>query len=72
VKAVKSRDHTLLAADIEEGHLSSAYCHLGNIAYRLGRKLHINPANESFIADPEADSLLTRKYRQPFVVPAKV
>jgi len=72
VKAVKSRDHTLLAADIEEGHLSSAYCHLGNIAYRLGRKLYINPANESFIADPEADSLLTRKYRQPFVVPAKV
>ena len=71
VKAVKSRDHTLLAADIEEGHLSSAYCHLGNIAYRLDRKLHINPMRESFIADPEADSLLTRQYRQPFVVPAK-
>jgi hypothetical protein len=72
VRAVKSRDHTLLAADIEEGHLSSAYCHLGNIAYRLDRKLHINPMRESFIADPEADSLLTRQYRQPFVVPAKV
>ena len=25
-----------LHADIEEGHLSSALCHLGNISYRLG------------------------------------
>jgi hypothetical protein len=72
VKAVKNRDHKLLNADIEQGHLSSAYCHLGNIAYRLGRKLHINPSTESFVADSEADAMLTREYRAPFVVPAKV
>jgi predicted dehydrogenase len=72
VKAAKARDHKLLNADIEEGHLSSAYCHLGNIAYRLGRKLHINPSTESFVNDSEADSMLTREYRAPFVVPAKV
>jgi predicted dehydrogenase len=72
VKAVRARDRKLLNADIEEGHLSSAYCHLGNIAYRLGRKLHINPSTESFVNDPEADAMLTREYRAPFVVPAKV
>ncbi len=72
VKAVKARDHKLLNADIEEGHLSSAYCHLGNIAYRLGRKLHINPSTESFVNDSEADAMLTREYRAPFVVPTKV
>jgi predicted dehydrogenase len=72
VKAVKARDHTLLTADIEEGHLSSAYCHLGNIAYRLSRKLHISPSTESFVNDPEADAMLTRKYRAPFIVPEKV
>jgi predicted dehydrogenase len=72
VKAVKARDHKLLNADIEEGHLSSAYCHLGNIAYRLGRKLHINPSNESFVNDSEADAMLTREYRAGFVVPTKV
>jgi len=72
LKAVRARDHKLLNADIEEGHLSSAYCHLGNIAYRLGRKLHINPASESFVNDSEADALLTRDYRAPFVVPAKI
>ena len=55
VKAVKARDPKLLNADIEEGHLSSAYCHLGNIAYRLGRKLHVNPSTESFVNDSEAD-----------------
>jgi len=72
VKAVKSREPKLLNAEIEEGHLSSAYCHLGNIAYRLGRKLHINPSTESFVNDSEADAMLTREYRPPFVVPAKV
>lgn len=34
--AVRSRKLTDLNADIEEGHLSSALCHLGNISYRLG------------------------------------
>jgi predicted dehydrogenase len=72
LKAVRARDKSILNADIEEGHLSSAFCHLGNIAYRLGRKLHINPSTESFVNDPEADALLTRHYREPFVVPAKV
>ncbi len=72
VKAVKDRDPKRLHADIEQGHLSSAYCHLGNIAYRLGRKLHINPSTESFVNDAEADSMLTREYRAPFVVPSKI
>ena len=72
VKAIRARDYKLLNADIEQGHLSSAYCHLGNIAYRLGRKLHINPSTESFVNDSEADAMLTREYRAPFVVPAKV
>jgi predicted dehydrogenase len=72
IQAVKTRDVKSLNGDIEEGHLSSAYCHLGNIAYRLGRKLHINPSSESFVNDPEADAMLTREYRAPFVVPSKV
>ncbi len=70
--AVKSRDAKTLHADIEQGHLSSAYCHLGNIAYRLGRKLAINTSAESFLNDAEADRMLTRPYRAPFVVPEKV
>ncbi len=69
LEAVRTRDPKVLHADIEEGHQSSALCHLGNIAYRLGRKLQINPSTESFVNDPEADAMLTRDYRTPFVVP---
>jgi len=36
VSAVRSRKVETLHADILEGHLSSALCHLGNISYRLG------------------------------------
>ncbi|HMJ92200.1 MAG TPA: Gfo/Idh/MocA family oxidoreductase, partial [Candidatus Acidoferrum sp.] len=35
IKAVNSRKHEDLHADILEGHLSSALCHTGNISYRL-------------------------------------
>lgn len=38
LKAVRSRKHTDLNGDIEEGHLSSALCHLGNISLRLGEE----------------------------------
>jgi predicted dehydrogenase len=36
-KAVRSRKHEELNADISEGHISSALCHTGNISYRLGQ-----------------------------------
>jgi predicted dehydrogenase len=113
--AVRSRKHTDLAADIEEGHLSSALCHLGNISYRLGepagakeaedrlqgdseaietfdrfashlgdngvslektklqfgRRLTLSDAGETFTGSDaaQANAMLTRDYRKPFVVP---
>jgi predicted dehydrogenase len=36
VKAVRSRKSSDLNADILEGHLSSALCHIANISHRLG------------------------------------
>ena len=36
IKAVRSRKVSDLNADILEGHLSTALCHMGNISYRLG------------------------------------
>lgn len=116
LSAVRSRKHTELNADIEEGHLSSALCHLGNISYRLGEKLSpaqlgerlqqletaddvkatlertishlrdnnvdadkagiqlglalkLDPKAETFIDNDQANTMLTREYRAPFVVP---
>ncbi len=113
---VRSRKTADLHGKIIDGHISSALCHTGNIAYRLGKKaapdaikekikgskdamdsfdrlashlvannvdistdqlafgqyLKFDPASEKFIGNPEADKLLTREYRAPFVVPEKV
>lgn len=46
-----SRDH--LHAEIEEGHLSSALCHLGNISYRLGKTVALQEAQESLQGNAE-------------------
>ena len=70
--AVRSRDVSVLHCDIEEGHKSAVLCHLANISYRLGRSLRFDPATERFVGDEEADAMLSRRYREPFVVPDKV
>ena len=72
IAAVRSRKPGDLYAEIEEGHLSSALCHLANIAYRTGRTLTFDPKTERFPGDEEANKLLTRQYRAPFVVPENV
>ncbi len=50
VKAVRSRNSAELNADIEQGHLSSALCHLGNISYRLGAPVSVAEAKERVAA----------------------
>jgi hypothetical protein len=44
---------------------------LDGLQYRLGRKLQIDPVKETF-NDAQANKLLSRDYRKPFVVPEKV
>ena len=55
IKAVRSRKHTDLTADIQEGHLSAALCHLGNVSYRLGKSLPLGkrPAEVAKIREAE-------------------
>jgi hypothetical protein len=55
------------------GHYTAALIHLANISYRLGgRSLTFDPVTEKFVNDNEANAMLTRQYRKPFVVPEKV
>jgi len=72
IDCVRSRKREDLDNDILEGHLSAAIGHLGVISYRTGRKLTFNPEEEKFENDREADKLLTREYRKPYIVPDKV
>ncbi|RUL87740.1 Gfo/Idh/MocA family protein [Tautonia sociabilis] len=117
IAAVRSRKADDLNADILEGHVSSALCHLANISYRvgeprsfdtidqalgsdeavrdavdrmcehlkdgnglaldgmqyrLGRSLHFDGEAERFVDDAQANALLSREYRAPFVVPDSI
>lgn len=45
---------------------------LEETSYQLGRVLKFDPAAEKFVGDDEANQLLTRDYRAPFVVPQEV
>jgi predicted dehydrogenase len=64
---VKSR--VLPTCDIEIAHHSTNTCHLGNISYKLGRKLEWDAANETFKNDPEANALLKREPRRGYELP---
>ncbi|MBI3207384.1 MAG: Gfo/Idh/MocA family oxidoreductase [Candidatus Solibacter usitatus] len=65
--AVKSRNHKDLNDEIASAHLSAGLCHLANISYRTGRKLTLT-SGPKFANDAEANKLLTRDYRKPYVV----
>jgi predicted dehydrogenase len=67
VEACKARDHKKLNAEVEIGATSASLCHFANISYRVGRKLNWDDAKRKF-NDSEADKLLTRDYRKPYVV----
>jgi predicted dehydrogenase len=71
-EAVRARDRKLLHAEIEETYISTALCHLGNISYRVNRDLKFDPRRLQFVGDDEANKLLTREYRAPYVVPENV
>jgi predicted dehydrogenase len=69
IDCIKSRNKPY--CDLETiGHPASLLCHTGNIAARIGRKLTLDPVSETFIDDPQANSLRGRpEYRKPWVLP---
>ncbi len=69
IDCVKSRKKP--NADLETvGHPSSVLCHAGNIAWRVGRSVRIDPATEMFVGDAEANALRTRaEFRAPWTLP---
>jgi len=71
-QAVRARDHKLLHADIAIGAHSASFCHLANIAYRLGRVLKVDQSTGHFLGDAQANAMYSRNYREPYVVPASV
>ena len=50
--------------DVETGYKSVMAMQLGNISWRVGRDLHLDPKNGHIINDPEAQKLWSRTYEK--------
>lgn len=74
----ETRDAVRNQADLAESvgrmeqHLGANNVDLKATPATLGAVLKMDPQEERFIGNRDADQLLTREYRKPFVVPAKV
>jgi predicted dehydrogenase len=56
-------------ADIEQGYISTASCILANNSMKLGRELAWDAEQQEVVNDHEANELLRRAYRQPWIHP---
>jgi predicted dehydrogenase len=67
LEAIRTRGRPV--ADIEQGYISTASCILANLAMQLNRTLTWDPERQRVVGDDEANRLLRRPYRQPWVHP---
>jgi predicted dehydrogenase len=65
--AVDSRGKPV--ADIEQGYISTASCIMANLSMKLGRTLKWDAAGQKVVGDEEANRMLHRPYRKPWVHP---
>ena len=56
-------------ADIEQGYISTASCIMANLSMQLGRTLTWDAGRQRVVGDEEANRLLQRPYRAPWVHP---
>ncbi len=68
LQAIDTRSRPV--STIEEGYISTASCILANNAMQLGRTLQWDAARQQVVNDEEANRLLARQYRAPWVHPA--
>ncbi len=68
LSAIDSRGKPV--ADIEEGYISTASCILANLALKTGRTFQWDALKQRVVGDDEANRLLTRPYRKPWIHPA--
>jgi predicted dehydrogenase len=63
---IKSRKSPL--CPLEEGHRSTSFVHLANIALKVRSRLEWDPANELFTNNDTANKLLHYEYRKPWKI----
>jgi predicted dehydrogenase len=70
LECVRSREPTKATADI--AHRTCALIHLGEIAYRTRSVLQFDPEQEKILDNKQANAMLTKEYRKPFVLPESI
>ena len=56
-------------SDIEQGYMSATACILANLSMKLGRSFQWDHTKGAVVGDAEANKLLRRPYRGPWVHP---
>jgi predicted dehydrogenase len=64
IECIRSRKAPI--ADPEVGHRSTTIAHLGNIAFKTGKRLVWDGKKEDFVNAPDATKLLHRQPRKPW------
>ncbi|MBN2295839.1 MAG: Gfo/Idh/MocA family oxidoreductase [Pirellulales bacterium] len=72
IKACRSRNLKYLNADVEQGHMATTIALLGSISLLTEQTVNFDPKTETFPGNPAANKLLSKDYREPFVVPKEV
>jgi hypothetical protein len=68
LESIKSRKETI--APVEVAHRSCSACLIHHIAMKVKRKIYWDPIKERFNNDDEANSMLSRPQRSPYVIKA--
>jgi predicted dehydrogenase len=69
VEAVRKGDASLLACPLESGSVAAVNAHMGNIAFKVGRKVYWDKAAGSFKDDAEANARLVPQYHNGWTLP---
>jgi predicted dehydrogenase len=67
VECIKSRGTP--NCSVETAANTAIVAHLGNIAYKVDRKVHWDAARQQFTRDAEANRLMAPRYRAPWALP---
>jgi hypothetical protein len=68
VTAIRANDNSKLTCGVETGSIAAITAHMGNIAYKTGKKLYWNAESGSF-KDAEADELVKANYHNGWKLP---
>ncbi|MEM8486552.1 MAG: Gfo/Idh/MocA family oxidoreductase [Bacteroidota bacterium] len=71
IEAMQTNNPGILAADVVAGKIAASNGHMGNIAYKTGRKVYWDAARGNFGADAEANALMNTQYHNGWTLPGK-